>query len=143
MSKPIIILIVDDDLEDQHILEEYLLKQNENIIFYRALDGKEAINLLNGNKIPAPDLMVFDYKMPLMGAIDVLKYFLEKQIFKLTPKVVWSTSGQRSHQQICIENGAVAYFVKPDSPTGQTSLAKDLISLISKESPEWEKDVKD
>jgi CheY-like chemotaxis protein len=131
MSKPIVVLIVDDDPEDQQILEEYLLKENENIVFYRALDGKEAINLLKGNDIPTPHLMVFDYKMPLMGAIDILKYFLEKQIFKLIPKVVWSTSDQSSHQQNCIENGAVAYFVKPDSPSGQVKLAKDLIRIIS------------
>ncbi len=75
--------------------------------------------------------MVFDYKMPLMGAIDVLKYLKEKQILKMTPKVVWSTSGQSSHQQICIENGAVAYFVKPDSPGGLTILAQTLFNLIS------------
>ncbi len=131
MSKPIIILIVDDDPEDQHILEEYLLKQNENIIFYRALDGKEAINLILRNEIPTPDLMVLDYKMPLMGAIDVLKYLKEKQILKMTPKVVWSTSGQSSHQQICIENGAVAYYVKPDGPGGMTILAQNLLKLIA------------
>ena len=131
MSKPIIILIVDDDLEDQHILEEYLLKQNENIKFYSALNGKEAINLLNGSEIRTPDLMVFDYKMPLMGATDVLKYLKKNQILNMTPKVVWSTSGQHSHQQICIENGAVAYFVKPDSPGGLTILAQKLINLIT------------
>jgi CheY-like chemotaxis protein len=131
MSKPIIILLADDDLEDQDILEEYLVKQNGNTVCYRAINGKEAIEMISGNKMPSPDLMVFDYKMPLMGAIDVLKYLKEKQILKMTPKVVWSTSGQSSHQQICIENGAVAYFVKPDSPGGLTILAKNLFNLIS------------
>ncbi len=131
MSKPIIILLADDDPEDQDILEEYLMKQNGNIVCYRAINGKEAIDMISENKMPTPDLMVFDYKMPLMGAIDVLKYLKEKQILKMTPKVVWSTSGQSSHQLICIENGAVAYFVKPDSPGGLTILAKNLFNLIT------------
>jgi CheY-like chemotaxis protein len=130
MSKPIIILLVDDDPEDQQILEEYLFKQNKNIVFNLASNGKEAIEFLDKNKILTPDLMILDYKMPLMGAIDILKYFNVKQSFQLTPKVVWSTSDQTSHQQTCIENGAVAYFVKPDSPGGLTILAKDLLKLI-------------
>jgi CheY-like chemotaxis protein len=131
MSKPIIILLADDDPEDQDILEEYLMKQNGNTVCYSAINGKEAIDMISENKMPTPDLMVFDYKMPLMGAIDVLKYLKEKQILKMTPKVVWSTSGQSSHQLICIENGAVAYFVKPDSPGGLTILAKNLFNLIT------------
>lgn len=131
MSKAFIIFLVDDDPEDQQILEEYLFKQNENIVFYRAASGKEAIDLLNGDNSLAPDLMVLDFKMPLMGALDILKYFNEKQSFKSTPKVVWSTSDEISHRQICIDNGAMAYFVKPDSPAGLTALAKDLLKLIS------------
>jgi CheY-like chemotaxis protein len=134
MSKNIVILIVDDDVEDQDILEEFLLKQNENIQFYRAFNGKEAIALLKRDHRIIPDLMVLDFKMPLMGAADILKYFREEQSFQSTSKVVWSTSDQSSHQQICIENGAVACFVKPDSPAGLANLAKDLLKLIAHQS---------
>ncbi len=56
MSKPIIILLADDDPEDQDILEEYLLIEHEIIIFYRALDGNEAINLITGKTISPPQI---------------------------------------------------------------------------------------
>ncbi len=131
MSKSINILLVDDDPDDQHMLEEYLFRQNRHIAVRRAANGKEAVDLLNTDKSLVPDLMILDYKMPLMGAVEILKHFNEKQTFQSTPKVVWSTSDQHSHRQICINNGAVKYFVKPGSPAGLTKLATDLLKLIS------------
>lgn len=130
MPKPFQIFLVDDDPEDQQILEEYLLLINRNISFWRAGDGREAIELLDTDKFLKPDLMIFDYKMPLMGAIDILKYLNDRPSFNKTPKVVWSTSAQPLHQQICMDQGAVAYFVKPDSPSGMTTLARDLLEII-------------
>ena len=56
------VLIVDDDAEIRTLLRELLA--GEGYIVYVARDGRHALHVLE--KLDVPDLILLDYKMPVM-----------------------------------------------------------------------------
>jgi len=131
MAKTVNILLADDDSEDQEILKEALLDVNPALAIHFVMNGKEAISWLKN--CPAgelPSLIILDYKMPLMNAVDALETLKENSVYTGISKVVWSTSDQSEHKKLCLENGAIQYFVKPGNPTDLASLARQLLDLI-------------
>lgn len=103
MSKAFSILLADDDKEDQDILKEYLLKENPDLSIHCAFTGKEAISWLNScSEEEFPSLIVLDYKMPIMNAVETLDVMNRDARYRSIPKVVWSTSIQNVHKNLCM-----------------------------------------
>src|SRR5262245_20548029 len=71
------ILVVDDDAEIRRNLREFLMR--EGFVVHTARDGQHALNVLE--RIAAPDLILLDYKMPVMDG----KQFLS--LLRRTPKL--------------------------------------------------------
>ncbi|WP_042143917.1 response regulator [Paucisalibacillus sp. EB02] len=67
------ILIVDDEIGIRLLLEDLL--GSEGFQVHTAQNGKEALEMVNKHKI---DLMIIDYKLPIMDGIEVVKQ-LEKE----------------------------------------------------------------
>jgi two-component response regulator ARR-A family len=125
------ILLADDDSEDQEILKEALLAVNPALAIHCVMNGKEAISYLEN--CPAgelPSLIILDYKMPLMNAVETLETLKENMGYTGITKVVWSTSDQSEHKKRCLENGAIRYLVKPGNPTDLALLTRQLLDLI-------------
>jgi CheY-like chemotaxis protein len=71
------ILVIDDDADARRILREFLTA--EKFLVHAAGNGQHALNLLE--RIDPPDLILLDYKMPVMDG----KQFLA--VLRRTPKL--------------------------------------------------------
>ena len=77
------ILVVDDEIGIRLLLEE--LMGSEGFKVHTAHNGKEALEIINKHTI---DLMMIDYKLPVMDGIEVIKQ-LEKEN-KAIPTIIMS-----------------------------------------------------
>lgn len=124
-------MLADDDPEDQDILKDYLLKEDSSLWIHCVGNGKEAISWLESRPDEEfPALIILDYKMPLLNAVETLDRLKDAPRYKPIPKVVWSTSDQMVHQKQCLEMGAIAYFPKPVRTRDLATLARKLLKII-------------
>jgi len=127
-SKAKIIFLADDDPEDQEILKDAILRLEPDADIYSVVNGLQAIEyLLNCPDANLPELLIFDYKMPIYNAIEVLEKIREVPRLKAIPKVVWSTSNQPEHVRSCMEKGALQYFVKPTKIDELNDIARQML----------------
>ena len=124
------ILIADDDLDDQEILIEVLNQMDPSLEIVTAVNGGLVLDYLaERGAAEFPDLVVLDYKMPIMSGVEVLEHLREDERYAAIPMVVWSTSGQPEHRMRCLEAGARQYFIKPSSLQELRTIAGQLLAL--------------
>jgi CheY-like chemotaxis protein len=125
-----LILLADDDLEDQEILKEAIAQQDPGASVVTTNNGQEALSYLKTCPDDLlPDLIVLDYKMPLLNGPEVLERLCKDIRYASIPMVVWSTSSQRQYIDACLDKGALQFFTKPDTPSALEKLAGQLLSL--------------
>jgi len=124
------ILIADDDPEDQDLIIEALLHQSPDVIVKSVWNGQEVLSYLAScPDVGLPSLLLLDFKMPMLNALEVLEQLREDARYLPIPKVVWSTSNQPEYINSCLEMGAALYFVKPNDPKELTSITGKVLSL--------------
>lgn len=127
-SKAKIIFLADDDPEDQEILKDALLRLDPTADIHSVMNGQQAIDyLVNCPEGDLPSLLIFDYKMPIFNATEVLEQIRDIPRLKQIPKVVWSTSNQAEHVKSCMDKGALHYFVKPTRTDELNSIARQML----------------
>lgn len=127
MEMNFIILLVDDDEDDRQIFTEAvkILKLPAQII--QATNGVQALSLISDPSVPAPEIMVFDFNMPRMNGLELLRAVRAKSAHKKTPIVMYSTSSRPEDINQCLKSGADAYLSKHSS---FTQVCKDLLSVF-------------
>lgn len=124
------ILIADDDPEDQDLLIEALLDQSPDVVVKSVWNGQEVLSYLSScPDRDLPSLLVLDFKMPILNAVEVLEQLREDARYLPIPKVVWSTSNQPEYINSCLEMGAVLYFTKPNDPKELSNITGKVLSL--------------
>ena len=86
------------------------LEESGYAVIAQAGDGEEAIKLVEEQK---PDLVVLDIKMPNMDGITAAKRMAELKV----PVVLLTAFSQKELVEQAAEAGAMAYVVKPFTPT--------------------------
>ena len=124
-----LVFLAEDDIDDQELLIEALQAFNEKVKVRAATNGKKALNELEN--FPAdelPCLIILDYNLPEVNGAEILKALRDHPRYADVPKVVWSTSNSPMYRQICLSNGARAYFVKPSEISGIETLAREMMA---------------
>jgi CheY-like chemotaxis protein len=124
------ILLADDDIDDQELLVEALIKVKPGIHIHSVTNGYKAISFLND--LPAdisPCLIVLDYNLPEINGSEVLEAIRQTKKFDGVTKVVWSTSNSPVFRKECMDLGAKAYLVKPSDINGIYDIAHFLLDL--------------
>ncbi|MCB9233784.1 MAG: response regulator [Bacteroidia bacterium] len=79
MNKFRSILLIEDDDVTNFYNEHVLKRAGVSDIFYKALNGKEALDILSGSKIPPdfvfPELILMDLHMPIMDGWEFLEHY--------------------------------------------------------------------
>lgn len=115
MQKPLLIFLVDDDLDDKELFADALNGIDENIRLDTALNGVDALEKLTNKAWLKPDYIFMDMNMPLMNGIECLKA-LKKTPFLADIKVImYSTSSYFKDIEEAKNEGAFDYLVKPFS----------------------------
>lgn len=107
MTKPIRILVVDDQLLFREALVRLLSSQEDMEVVAQAGDGREAIEKARQFK---PDLILLDIRMPRMDGLEATKLLKEEDP---NAKIVMLTvSDAESDVFEALKNGAVGYLLK-------------------------------
>ena len=110
------IALADDDIDDQQMLADRILKDHPDIRIKFFGDGQEITRYLqNCPNTELPLLLILDYKMPMYTGADVLKTLQADKRYNTIRKIVWSTSSNNQYAAECIRYGAERYFIKPNS----------------------------
>lgn len=117
MSKPLEVLLVEDD-EDDVLLTKEALKDSKVIVSMAvAPDGDDALKRLRRQppfeNAPIPDLILLDLNLPRVSGREVLKELKGDPVLKKIPVVVLTTSAADTDILKCYDLGANCYITKP------------------------------
>jgi CheY-like chemotaxis protein len=146
MTKPLRILVAEDDPNDILLLQRAFAKTGlaGDVEFVR--DGQETIDYLQELKsydVPTdslmPTLLLLDLKMPRLNGFEVLEWLRQQPRFEKLLVVVFSSSDQPADRSRACALGAHAYLVKPGAPGEFVNVVRELqqywLRVNSAESP--------
>jgi two-component system, OmpR family, response regulator len=108
MSKPSLILIVDDDPHIREVVRFAL--ENAGYVTAQAADGREAVEQFLSVR---PDLVVLDILMPEMDGTEVCRQI---RLQSATPIIFLSSRDEEVDRIVGLELGGDDYVTKPFSP---------------------------
>jgi CheY-like chemotaxis protein len=115
-TKPIKILLVDDDEGDAKAVQRAFTKARIANPFCRAIDGIEALDVLRGDngreKIKGPILMLVDLNMPRMNGIELIAALRADPALHKTIVFVLTTSHRDEDMAAAYDLNVAGYIVK-------------------------------
>ncbi|RFM27750.1 response regulator [Deminuibacter soli] len=103
------ILIADDDVRNIFSLTKTLESYKMNVL--SAMDGKEALKLLNEN--PDTDIVLMDMMMPEMDGYETTRRIRFEYKWKNLPVIAVTAKAMTGDREKCINAGASDYITKP------------------------------
>jgi CheY-like chemotaxis protein len=107
------LFIIDDDIEDQEIFIEAVKEVSEGIQCSSSTSGEEALNYLEHEMKPPPDLIFLDLNMPKLNGKQVLKEIKNIPSLKGIPVIMYSTSFAPRDIEEIKQIGAAHHLLKP------------------------------
>lgn len=118
----ITVLSVEDDDAAFYILQMAFQEISPSVKLYRAVDGEEALTMLNKSGIhaemPRPNLILLDLNLPKKSGLEVLQFLQTNSKLSAIPTVIFTSSSLDSERVRCLRLGAVDYITKPMSFNG-------------------------
>jgi CheY-like chemotaxis protein len=117
LSKPVEILIVEDNKGDVGLIEEVFEEAKIRNKLHVAEDGEEAMLFLRAegkfSGSPRPDIILLDLNLPKKDGREVLKEIKQDSSLKNIPVVILTTSGAEKDILRAYDLHANAYITKP------------------------------
>lgn len=131
MTKPSVILLVEDNPDDVFLMERALKAARiENPVIV-VESGSEAIEYLAGvgrfadrEVYPIPAVLFLDLKLPFVYGHEVLSWIRQRKEFEALIVIVLTSSNQASDMSRCYSLGANSYLVKPPNAEQLQAMAK-------------------
>jgi two-component system, chemotaxis family, chemotaxis protein CheY len=106
-------VLLTDDSRTMRNIEKNVLKAIGDVEFAEAGDGLEALTAIAMHP-EGFDLMLFDWNMPNLDGMTLLKRVREKD--KTTPIIMVTTEAEKSRIIEAIKTGVNNYVIKPFTP---------------------------
>ncbi len=119
MSKPVTIIMIEDDEGHARLIERNIRRSGVNNEIVPFTDGTTAVRYLFGNDGSGGErkgdalLILLDLNLPDMGGIEILQRVKENKHLKSTPVVVLTTTDDSQEIKRCYELGCNVYITKP------------------------------
>jgi two-component system, chemotaxis family, chemotaxis protein CheY len=110
MSKTI--MIVDDSGSFRTVVKLALQKAGYAVV--EAVDGRDAVSKLNGQKL---NLIVCDVNMPNMDGLSFVRHLKTTSAYKFTPVIMLTTESGEAKKAEGRAAGAKAWITKPFQPS--------------------------
>lgn len=133
MSKPAVILLVEDNRMDVELTLDAFREARFGNPIQVVGDGQEALDYLFGlgkyverESYPLPDLILLDLKLPGVDGHEVLHRIKTTEGLKRIPVVILTSSREEADLVRSYDNGANSYLVKPVSFEGLMGVVRTL-----------------
>ena len=119
MSKPVTIIMIEDDEGHARLIERNIRRSGVNNEIMPFTSGTAATNYLFGKDGTGSShngealLILLDLNLPDMGGIEILQRVKENKYLKSTPVVVLTTTDDSQEIKRCYELGCNVYITKP------------------------------
>lgn len=119
MSKPVTIIMIEDDEGHARLIERNIRRSGVNNDIKPFTNGTDAIRYLfgtDGSGSAHKDealLVLLDLNLPDMSGIDILRRVKENAHLKCAPVVVLTTTDDAQEIKRCYELGCNVYITKP------------------------------
>ena len=107
-----VLVVVEDSEQDYEMLLRAVKKTDIECAIHHCETGEEALDYL-ANDGKYPSLILLDLNLPGTDGRDILKTIKMNPALKSIPVVIFSTSSNLKDIEVCYENGANSYVVKP------------------------------
>jgi CheY-like chemotaxis protein len=119
MTKPVTIIMIEDDEGHARLIERNIRRSGVNNEILSFSNGTAATDYLFGKDGTGSErkgealLVLLDLNLPDMTGIDILRRVKESQYLKSTPVVVLTTTDDSHEIKRCYELGCNVYITKP------------------------------
>ena len=119
MSKPVNIIMIEDDEGHARLIERNIRRSGVNNDIVSFTNGTAAVNYLFGEdgsglaRKGEALLILLDLNLPDMTGIDILRRVKENKYLKCAPVVVLTTADDSQEIKRCYELGCNVYITKP------------------------------
>ena len=119
MSKPVSIIMIEDDEGHARLIERNIRRSGVNNEIVPFTSGTAAVRYLFGSDGSGLDhkgealLILLDLNLPDMGGVEILQRVKENKYLKSTPVVVLTTTDDSQEIKRCYELGCNVYITKP------------------------------
>jgi CheY-like chemotaxis protein len=116
-SRPIEILLVEDNPADIRLIEEGLNETKVRNVLHPVVNGQQALDFLFRREdypdAPRPDLILLDLNLPGVSGHEVLAAVKQDDALRSIPVVVLTSSESESEIRRAYENHANCFISKP------------------------------
>jgi len=113
-SKPIRILVVEDNAGDVYLLEKTLQNRQLRYELIRYIDGEQAIRALQQDESVRPDLILVDLNLPRRGGFEVLQTIRSKPSLVGVPVgILTSSDAAKDRHRVALTGSGERYIHKP------------------------------
>lgn len=130
LTRPIRVLLVEDNPGDVRLLEEAFRELEANIQIQVAKDGAEALDIIFDDPQRRagwhPEIILLDLNLPKVNGHDVLARIKNNPEKRQIPVIVLTSSRADSDVRRAYESHANAYLKKPSTLDGLISAAQQI-----------------
>jgi len=112
-SKPLQIILADDDESDRTNFMDALEESRIRTVVFAVKDGVELMDHLNSEDAPIPNLLFLDLNMPRKNGLACLKEIRKSEKLKEVAVAIYSTSSYEKDIEETFHHGANVYIKKP------------------------------
>src|SRR5688572_16459241 len=120
------IVIVENDEDEQFFMNEGFVKADLFDVLAILNNGDALFKWLDANKDNLPDVILSDLNMPGKNGYDIITEAKATPAYRHIPVIITSTSSTKSFIDKCLDFGAAAYLVKPETFVEYVSFAKSV-----------------
>lgn len=136
MSRPLEILLVEDNEGDVEITLNALSDWSPECNVTVANDGLEALAILRnekcGNHASPPQIILLDLNMPRMGGLEFLKEIKADAKLRCIPVIILTSSQSHTDIHEGYQGHASCYVVKPFDGRAFTSAVQEIVRFWGK-----------
>lgn len=126
-SRPIQILLADDDEDDRLFFEDAINSINVATQLTMVENGKELMNLLLVEELVLPDIIFLDLNMPGNSGLEYLKEIRQSTKLSTLSIAIYSTSSSEQDIEETFVSGANIYIKKPNTVNDLQEVLKKVL----------------
>lgn len=112
------ILIVDFDIPEHRLFMEIFKQVNQDLVIELAYDPTSTFRLLKrAMRSFLPTVIAIHHHVLQLNALKLLNDLNKIGLYQPIMKIIWGEPREEQFRDLCLQAGALDYFVKPERPS--------------------------